>query len=230
MAARQSDRVEIALPISARVAAALGATLLIGMLTVLVAVLVSLEGTRSEIRTTRIGVVEAEQRFQRVTQQLSPLLSAVAPLTDEPAQRTLRSTGRKVAVAAGEVPAIADSAKKGADAATYLASTVGDAQLASSLTALRTLADAATGGDRLVEVLDSAARVLTSADGALQMLPAIRRLIAKVTRLLQTSARTQASTLSVLQHSAAIQREILSHVKSLDDKTLGRQPAALPGG
>ena len=210
----RTEPIHLALPRSARIAVALAALLLLGMLATLVAVLISLEGTRSEIRTTRMGVLDTDVHLRRVTAQLSPVLSAVAPLTSTASTRTVRRTGRSLVAAAVRVPAIGDDARRAADAAGYIGQSLQDAQLAPTLTAVRVLA---SDGH---QVLPSLPRMLSS-------VPDIRSLMVDLRRLNTTSTRLQATTLATLRESLAIQRETLTHVRSLDDKTLGPAPASV---
>jgi hypothetical protein len=242
----RTEPVHVALPRSARIAVALAALLLVGMLATLVAVLISLEGTRSEIRTTRIGVVDTDARLRRVTDQLSPVLGAVAPLASQSSERAVRSTGRSVATAAGRVPALSDDARRAADAAGYIGQTLQDARLPPTLGALRGLAsDAAPAlpslarflsaldapGPRSLAACEARLRVRAPADAGqigclLRFVPSIRRLLVTQTTLNARSVRTQRSTLATLRESLAVQRETLTHVRSIDDKTLGPAPAA----
>lgn len=186
---------------AARVAVGLAAVVLVGMLAVLIAVLVSLEGTRSEIRTTRAGVVAADQRFQRVAEQLEPLLAATAPLAGDGARRRLRGTTVKLADSVEQLPALADRAKQGVEAATFIATTLDRSGLRKTFLAVR--------------------------DG----LSRIRALLGSQRALTHVSTRTQLSQLSItrrtfalLSESLAIQREILERTRSLDRKTGGPAP------
>jgi hypothetical protein len=136
------ERVAVALPLSAKIAVGVAGLALVGILVVLIAVLASLEGTRSEIRTTRMGVNEAEQRFQRITAQLEPLLAAVEPLADGTSQRDLARTGRSLTRAADKVPGLADDARRGLDAAVFIASTLRSADIEGALGAVRSATEA----------------------------------------------------------------------------------------
>ena len=244
----RTEPIHVALPRSARIGVALAALLLLGMLGTLIAVLISLEGTRSEIRTTRMGVLDTDVRLRHVTDQLSPVLSAVAPLTSESSTRTVRQTGRSLVTAANQVPALSDDAHRAADAAGYIGQTLQGAQLAPTLSSLRGLASDAH------PALPSLARLLSSLDApgpqslaaceqrlrvrapaqpgqlgcALRFVPDIRALLVDLRRLNTTSTRIQASTLATLRTSLAIQQETLTHVRSIDEKTLGPAPAASP--
>jgi hypothetical protein len=243
-----TEPIHVALPRSARIGLALAALLLLGMLGTLVAVLVSLEGTRSEIRTTRMGVVDTDAHLRRVTDQLSPVLSAVAPLTSASSTSAVRRTGRSLGTAADRVPGIGDDARRAADAAGYVGQTLQDARLAPTLSSLRGLASDAH------PALPSLARLLAGLDApgprslracgsdlrlraparpgqlgcALRFVPAIHALLLDLRRLNATSTRLQASTLATLRASLAVQQETLTHVRSIDDKTLGPAPAAAP--
>ncbi|HEX5910534.1 MAG TPA: hypothetical protein VFY44_08565 [Thermoleophilaceae bacterium] len=115
--------------------------LLLAMLAVLVAVLASLEGTRSELRTTRVGVTKAEQRSARLGEQVQPLLRAVEPLSAGGAQEELRRTGRAVSGAAGAVPPLAEDVHRGVGIATFIAQTLHSADLQPALAAVRSLTD-----------------------------------------------------------------------------------------
>ena len=241
------DPVVLSIPVSGRIAVAFAGLLLLGVLAVLIAVLVSLEGTRSEIRTTRMGVTAAEQRFERVTERLQPLLDATAPLADESSRADLREAGRSLSEAAGDVPALADDARRGVGAATFIAQTLQAADLGGSLTGVRWLTDSAT---RLLADLDQdGRRSLTACDRQLQtgapsdsgqvacllrVVPNIRALLRAQRRLNRTSVKTQRGTLSLnrrihalLAESLSIQREILERTRSLDRKTGGPAPRTL---
>jgi len=223
------EQIVVALSPAARLGALLGAVVLVGMLGVLIAVLVSLEGTRSEIRTTRMGVTQAEQRFERVTKQVQPLLDATKPLLSEVggSDSELRKTGRGVARAAKEVPALARDARRGLEAATFLAQTVGDADLGRTLSSVRVLAEAATangdlsrlisGADRLVAGLavggrqslatcdarlrDRPASAPGQASCLLRVVPNLRSLLRSLRRLNRLSAMTQLTQLSVTRRT-----------------------------
>lgn len=133
------ERTTLAFGRGARLTAALGALGVVGILALLGAVLISLEGTRSEIRTTRERAEEAEARFERVTGKVEPLLEAVQPLATASAGRELRRTTREVAKAAGEVPALADTARDATDTAATIATQLEQADLPGTLGSVRAL-------------------------------------------------------------------------------------------
>jgi hypothetical protein len=214
------DREPVVLVVSpaARVGVVLGALLLVGMLATLIAVLVSLEGTRSEIRTTRAGVVAADGRLARVTRGLEPLLAATAPLGGRGARRRLRRTTGTLADSVDQLPALAERAGEGVDAATFIATTLDRSDLRRSLSSLRALADAGLAGDGFARLL--------------RAFPDVPALLRSQRRILQISTSTQREqlavskrTLGVLTESLAIQRETLEHARSLDRKTGGTVPA-----
>jgi hypothetical protein len=224
---------------AARAGVALAALLLVAMLATLIAVLVSLESTRSEIRTTRAGVVDTDQRLQRASRQLQPLLGGEA-------RRRIGSTAGALGHALDQLPEAARRARQGVDAATFLASTLDEAQLPRALTSLRTLADAALTAARPgVHSLDacdaSLRRRPPGASGQLGCLlrtvPNIRALLRSQRRLNRKSTTTQLRQLSLMQRtyellaqSLAIQRETLEHARSIDRKTGGTAPAGPLGG
>lgn len=221
----------------------LAGALLLGILVVLVAVLVSLEGTRSEIRTTRMDVSEAEQRFQRVNEQLQPLLNVVAPLTSESSQRNLRGTGRSLAEAADEVPALASDARRGLGAAIFIAQTLQAADLGGSLSAVRSLADAAVPAAQ--NIVPAAARLLADLDRRptrslaicdqrlagrppstsgqigclLRIVPNIRGLLSSQRSITRKSLATQHDTLSVTRRINALFVESLAIQRELLERT-----------
>jgi hypothetical protein len=139
----ETDRTELSIPRSAQVAAALGGVLLLGILAVLVAVLVSLESSRSEIRTTRVGVIQAEERSERLARRLQPFLDATVPLTEKSSQKSLRRAGRSIVDAAGSVPGLAEDARRGVGAAAFIAGILQASDIGNSLAALRLLTDTA---------------------------------------------------------------------------------------
>lgn len=241
------EPVKLSLPPSAKALAGLAGLVLVGMLATLVAVLVSLEGTRSEIRTTRMGVTEAESRFQRVTERLSPVLEAAAPLTEGATQDRLARTGRSVTRAAGAVPALATDARRGVEAATFVATVLRGAELGP---ALRVLRSTATGAARALDALDvRGARSQIACDRRLRDLPPsapgqvgcllrtvpnVRSLLRSQRRLNRITATTQVEQLSVsrrqlalLEQSLAIQGDIRARVESIDRRT-GGSPAPAP--
>jgi hypothetical protein len=242
-----TEPTRVALPRSTWIAVALAALLLLGMLGTLVAVLISLEGTRSEIRTTRKGVLDTDAHLRRVTNQLSPVLSAVAPLTSTSSARTVRRTRRSLVAAAVRVPAIGADTRRAADAAGYIGQSLQDAQLTPTLTAVRGLASEGhqslpslarllgalnAPGPQSLTACTTRLRVGAPAQPgqlgcALRFVPEIRSLLVALRGLNATSTRVQAATLAVLRESLAVQRETLGHVRSLDDKTLGPAPASV---
>lgn len=225
---------------AARAGVALAGLLIVGMLAVLVSVLISLESTRSEIRTTRAGVVDADQRLQRASRNLRPLLDAVQPLTGGDTRRRVRHTTTALAAAVDRLPEVARRAGEGIDAATFIASTLDRAGLEQALSSVRSLADAtrtaAQPGARSLDACDASLR--SRPPGArgqigclLRTVPNIRALLRSQRRLNRKSTRTQVTQLSVTQRtfqliseSLAIQRELLEHARSLDRKTGGTAP------
>src|SRR4051794_3974144 len=188
------------------------------MLATLIAVLVSLEGTRSEIRTTRAGVVAADRRLARVTRGLEPVLAATRPLAAAGARRRLRKTTGTLADSVDQLPALAERARDGMDAVTFIAATLDRSDLRRSLSSLRVLADTALAGDRFARLLET--------------FPEVPALLRAQRRLLRASVSTQQGQLSVLERAFAvlsesltIQRETLDHARSLDQKTGGAAPA-----
>ena len=219
------EHVVLSLPFSARVAVGLAAVLFLAILAVLIAVLVSLEGTRSEIRTTRMGVTEAEQRFERVTDRVQPLLDAAAPLTEESSQRDLRRAGRTISEAAGEVPALASDARRGVGAAIFIAQILNAADLGTTLGAVRSFADAAVpaartlvpAADRLLAELDrGGSRSLAACDDRLRTrVPSARgqigcllRTVPNVRGLLRSQRRINRESLGTQRDTRLITRRI----------------------
>jgi hypothetical protein len=183
-------------------AAAGVALVLVGMLAVLVALLISLEGTRSEIRTTRAGVVAADRRFARLAGELEPLLRVAAPLTADDGRRRLGRAATRAAASIDELPGLADRAREGVDAATFLATTLERSRVPGTLSSVRrTLPDA-------LAVLRSQRR-LTRVSTVTQ-----RQQLAIITR-----------TFALLSESLGIQRELLDRTRSIDRKTGGPAPA-----
>ena len=208
----ESEAVVVSIPRSARIAAALGGILLLGILAVLVAVLVSLEGSRSEIRTTRVGVTEAERRSQRLAERLRPLIDATLPLTEKSSQRDLRRAGAAISDAAGSVPALADDARRGVGAAAFIAETLQGSDLGHSLAALRLLTDTAVPALR--DLAPSAVRLLKSQRDINSESLATQRATLELTERIQ----------ALFVESLAVQRETLGRVRSLDRKTGGPVP------
>ena len=238
------EPVVLSLPSSGRIAVGLAAVLFLAILAVLIAVLVSLEGTRSEIRTTRMGVTDAEQRFQRVTDRVQPLLDAAAPLTEESSQRDLRRAGRTISEAAGEVPALANDARRGVGAAVFIAQILNAADLGTATRTLvpaltRLLAELDRGGSRSLATCDD--RLRTRAPSArgqigclLRTVPNVRGLLRSTRRINRESLGTQRDTRLITRRiqrlfaeSLTIQREILERARSIDRKL--PPPVAPPG-
>jgi hypothetical protein len=159
-----TPQVRLALSPLAKLAALLGGLILLGVLGVLIAVLGTLESARQEITTTRKGVVDADARVQRVTGQLDPLLSAAQPLGDAASRRKLSRGAGKAASAIDELPGLADTARKAADAAVFVAQDVREADLGATLRSVRALADAGLAGDRLARFLDAAQTAIADVD------------------------------------------------------------------
>jgi hypothetical protein len=216
------------LPAGAVIALALGGLLLMGMLATLIAVLVSLEGTRSEIRTTRAHLTNVDQRVERVTGQLSPLAAGVAPLTTPQARRDLKATTRALPEAVAQLP--------------------------SALRALRALTDAALMHGRLPRALDGAdgffsalqqpgaasqatcdARLrrrapivagqigclLRTAANARTLLSSQRRLTGRSVRVQLDNLGLTRQVVQLMSQSLAVQRETLAHVRAVDRKLPG---------
>ena len=205
----------LSLPFSARVAVGLAGVLFLAILAVLIAVLVSLEGTRSEIRTTRMGVTEAEQRLERVTDRVQPLLDAAVPLTQGSSRRDLRDAGRALSEAAGEVPALAADARRGVGAAAFIAQTLQGADLAGSLGAVRFLADAAVPATR--ELFPAATRLLAELDRGGE-----RSLVACDARL-RTRAPSARGQIACLLRTVPNIRVLLSSQRRLNRRSLATQ-------
>lgn len=156
-----ADRVALAVPRLAWVVVALAGLLLLGILVVLVAVLLSLEGTRSELRTTRSQVDRIDERVGRVGDVVQPLLDVTGPLRTPQARRSLRAAGSTVVAAAAAVPPLAESTRQAAGAATSIAGSLQDADLARSLAAVRTIAGTLRSA-RLAPALDAVQRIGTT--------------------------------------------------------------------
>jgi hypothetical protein len=201
---------------------ALAGLLLVGMLAVLVAVLASLEGTRSELRTTRKGVIAAERRSAHLDRQIQPLLQTTGALTSAPNQRRLRQTGQQLSAAAGQVPPLADDAHRGVDIAGFIAGTLRAADLGSATVAVRTLADAAVPAARqLLPVTDHLLPSIETVQDLLRaQLDANRKTLSTQRLTLGHTQRIEA----LFDQSLTIQREILERTRSLDRKTGGTAP------
>ena len=211
----EQDRVQLSLPPSAVVVAVLAGLLLVAILAVLIAVLASLEGTRSEIRTTRAGVTAAEQRFQRITERLSPLLDAAAPLSKQASQRDLRRAGRTLTDAADEVPALARATRSGVGAAIFIAQTLNAADLNTSLTAVRSLADAAVPATRAL---------VPAANGLVAELDRVgNRSLAVCDDRLRTRAPSTPGQVSCLLRIVPNVRALLRSQRDINRATLGTQ-------
>jgi hypothetical protein len=104
---RVNEPVVLTLSPAVRAGAVVLALLLVGMLAVLIGVLISLESTRSEIRTTRAGVLAADHRSARLKHELDPLLDAAAPLAGDGAQRALGHAATRAGQAVDAVTSIA---------------------------------------------------------------------------------------------------------------------------
>jgi hypothetical protein len=225
-ATTRDDRVAVKLPPAAPLAFIAAGVLLLAILAVLVAVLVSLEGSRSEIRTTRMQVSSADARVQRITTSLVPLLEAVKPLTTTSSRRRLGSDRGVLTQAAGRVPGLADDTQSVLGTTSSIAQVLSTSDLGRTLGGVRALTDATLSDGRLGHVLTGADRVLGAIDtrALSQGLPALRTL-PDIRRRLQTlqaqglhTNRRADQTLAVLQESLAVQRETLVHARSLDRK------------
>ena len=216
---------------AARLGVAFAGLVLVGMLAVLIAVLFSLEATRSEIRTTRATMVEAELRFQRVTQQLDPLLG-------DGGQARLARRGRELSDAVGELPGLAQDARAGLDAALVVAGELDGAELGGTLTAVRSALSglSAPPAGSMKACDDRLRRGSPTAPGQagclLRSVPNIRSLLRSQRRLNRISTITQKRQLSITQRtyellaeSLAVQRETLERARSIDRKTGGPPPA-----
>ena len=195
-----------------------------------------------------MDVSETEQRVERLTDRLQPLLGLAAPLTDDSSRRDLRRAGESVSDAAGEVPALASDARRALRAAIFIAQTLQGADLGGSLTAVRSLADAAEpaarqlvptitsllleldrGGTRSLAECDR--RLSTRAPSARGQIGCLLRTVPSIRGLLRRSLATQRTTRSftrrihrLFAESIVIQREILERTRSLDRKTGGPAP------
>jgi hypothetical protein len=195
-----------------------GGLVLVGMLAVLIAVLVSLEGTRSEIRTTRMHLSDVDQRVQRVTDAVTPLTDAIRPLSTPRRQRKLKATARTLTRAIERIPALARDGADGVQIAKYIASQIQRSGLATALPDLQALAHAGLTDDRF-------ARALTGATTFFDTFPEVRTVLRSQRRLTSRSVRIQLKTLgqtrqvvALFAQSLAIQREILDHTRSIDRK------------
>jgi hypothetical protein len=142
--------------------------------------------------------------------------------------------------AAGRVPAIGDDAHRAADATGYIGQTLQEAQLAPTLSAVRGLASdghqALPSLTRLLGALDApgpqsltacATRLRVGAPAQPGQLGCALRFVPDIRALLVDVRRLNATTLATLRQSLAVQRETLTHVRSLDEKTLGPAPASV---
>lgn len=248
--------VELRLSAPVRIVLAIAGLLLLGILAVLVAVLVSLESTRTEIQVTRGVVTAAENRVQTLSDGPSPLLEATAPLAGAGAQADVRRALRRAAGAIGIIPGLSEDVTRGVSAAAGLAGEVQAAGLVETLATARRLADVATPAVQDLGARASALLASLDATGGsirecsqrlrtlapsqpgqvacvLRFVPNLRALVRRVRTVLDSSLSTQRgtrrltrSTLARLEESLGVQREILVHVRSLDQKTGGPAPTA----
>ena len=212
-------RVSLELTPTARLGVALGALLLVGVLAVLIAVLVSLEGSRSEIRTTRLGVTQAEERSERLAEQVRPLLEAAAPLVTDASQRELRRTGRDLSEAAGQVSPLAEDARRGVGVATFIAQVLHGAELGPSLGAVRSLADAA---------LPATLRLVPAAAGlSAELDRTASSSTASCDRQLRSAAPSARGQVACLIRTAPDIRALLRSQRDINARTLATQTDTL---
>jgi hypothetical protein len=223
----EPNRMELSLPTSARVAAGLAGVLLVGMLVVLIAVLASLEGTRSELRTTRAAVTDADQRARRASDVLRPYLEAAAPLTEKSSQRRLRRVGRTLTAAAGAVPPLAEDAHNGVGAAVFIAQVLQGRFVPA---AERLFAELNRNDRRSLASCDKSLRSRAPSaagqiDCLLRVVPNVRGLLESQRELNRASLTTQRDTLArtrrihkLFIRSLAIQRQLLKETQSINRK------------
>lgn len=230
------NRTELSLPTSARVVVGLAGALLLGMLVVLIAVLFSLEGTRSELRTTRAAVTDADHRARRASEALRPFLAAAAPLTEKSSRRRLSRAGRTLTDAADAVPPLAQDVRGGVGAAVFIAQTLQGRFVPA---AERLFAELNRNDRRSLSSCDESLRTRApSAAGQvgclLRVVPNVRGLLRSQRALNRASLTTQRDTLSRIRRinnlfiqSLAIQRQLLEETQSINRKL--PPPVAPPG-
>ncbi len=239
--------------VAARVVAGLGGLLLFGVLAVLVAVLLSLEGTRDEVASTRAKLEQTDARVQRLSSGFGPVLDAVMPIVSKASRREVRRTARQLTDATGRIPALAGDVDSTVGIVGAIAREVEAGNLRGSLSAVRDLAGTLVpAGERASSFLSGldvpGARSVSACDERLKtraparagqigcllrLMPNIRGVLKAQRRLLRRSLDVQTATrdgtgdvLALLRDSLAVQRELLVHIRSLDAKTGGTVPAA----
>lgn len=242
---------EVTFSTAAKVVAGLGGLLLVAILLVLTFVLLSLEGTRDEITSTRAELEQTDRRVQRLGNGFAPVLDAVKPIVSRASKRQVRRTAGRVAGATAEIPVLADDVRSTVGIVSAIAGQVEGGDLAGSLTAVRglagTLVPAGRQASALLAALDvPGSRSLTVCEDRLKLrapsqpgqigcllrlVPNFRALLDAQRRILTRSRRIQDRTrsltranLEALRESLAIQRQILVHVRSLDTKSGGTVP------
>lgn len=222
---RDTVRLHVSAP--AYVAGMLLALLFVGMTALLVMQLTVLRDTRERIHATDQKIALLLDGTRPVVRDAQPALEEAQPLL----HRTrgligpLRQTIESVGAAADGLPVLLANARVLVD---------------ESVPLVRAL----NADDRAVRAIDTTTRVLSSIEGA-SLVPKLSSTLDRVPRfedlavdLLQTQRRTlkiqirslraQQRSVRLLFQSLAIQRETLSHTRSIDRKTGGELPAAPP--
>lgn len=233
----QPDRVHTDLPAAVRLTATSGqravvvlaGLLLIALVVGIALVLVSLERTRADVRTTRADVTDVTDRVQRLDGQLAPLLTSVGALTTAAGGPKLRTGLRDAGTAVSALPGLARDAETGLDALGLVTDAVGRSDLATVLPAVAAaLARAQRPGSGLARGLDGATRLpaglrdpdvpsqatcdrrlLTRAGidqlgCVLRTLPNARRLLSDQRRITSRSLRVQLATATVTRRTEAL--------------------------
>lgn len=213
------------------------ATLAGGVLLVAMVVLLAL--TLSELRTSRTHIADQDAKVTKLLELSRPALEGVPPLTRD-AEPLLDDARPVVGALAQDLPAILTSGETTLDRLPALAVSaqalvseafpavraLGAIEVEPALAAVQALAGQLLEGERLAATLDEA-RVLMEQIETLGLTVRAARTARRIERLLTTQRRTlktQRNSLAVQRRSLDVQTETLGHVRSIDEKTGGQAP------
>jgi hypothetical protein len=232
-----------------------GGAVVAGLL--LVAMVVLLAMTWSELRTSRQHIASTDARVEALLHTTRPALSEVRPLVDDVQpvlNRAAPVLGRFLALAprvddvVSRLPAVISGVQGFVNIALPLAQDLGTSGLPTLVGDLRAsdlpgLVDSLQGSDlpattaslqQLISDLSAGDRLTRSLDATTSLLSEVqaRGLPQKAvssTRRLRDLLTTQRQAFQVLQQSLTIQRRTLSHTRSIDEKLGGQLPPVLGG-
>ena len=225
----------------------IGAGLMLVLLVVGIGVLiVILQDSRDHIRAqdAKTAVLLKSLRAASPTaRQVPVLISEARPVVRalgravRPGMKALSAT----AEATASLPTLIRTTETLARFGVPVLASLGQVNVARILLAGGTVADTLLQGDRFASAIDATNRVLAqvqaenlihvAADAARDTPPLVRRLLRVQLITLETqraSLHTQRQTLAIQRQTLAIQRQALVHIESIDRKTGGPAPPAVP--